>query len=406
VTTIDVAVIGAGPSGAWTAYRLARAGVRVALLDPSHPREKPCGGGVTGRALALVQEAINAAHLPRVDVDGARFVDVFSRSAIDHAGASVPLDDGALSIFSRTAFDHRLLESARQAGAEVITERVSRLEHDRHGFHLHTARDTWRAPFIVGADGANGLVRRRTLRMFDRTQLSVATGFFVHGITSREILLEFVTDPPGYLWSFPRVDHLAVGICAQADAGVPADALRARAANWIQRTGIGRGGRLVPYAWPIPSLSAHTIVTSPAAGDGWLLVGDAAGLVDSITREGIFFALLSGDHAASAIVEGRSVSDVYERRLRELRAELARAARLKHRFFRPAFIDLLLKALQASPRIRSVVADLVAGTQSYRDLKWRLLKTGEFGLAWRLLETAYARGDEAVGETSTADHLQ
>jgi len=398
----DVAVIGAGPSGSWTAYRLARAGARVALFDPSHPREKPCGGGVTGRALALVQEAIGAAHLPRVDVDRARFVDVLSRGAIDgHPGASVPLDVGALSIFSRMVFDRRLLESAREAGADVITERVSRLERDRHGFQLHTARHTWRAPFIVGADGANGLVRRRTMRRFDRAQLSVATGFFVEGVTSREILLEFVTNPPGYLWSFPRVDHLAVGICAQADAGVSADALRARAASWIQRTGIGRDGRLVPYAWPIPSLSAHAVSTAAAAGDGWLLVGDAAGLVDPITREGIFFALLSANHAASAIAEGRNVSAAYERRLHELRAELARAARLKRLFFRPAFIGLLLKALQASPRIGSVMADLVAGTQSYRDLKWRLLKTGEFGLAWRLLLAAYTRGEPPQDSPAT-----
>jgi geranylgeranyl reductase family protein len=393
--TIDVAVIGAGPSGAWSAYRLARAGARVVLFDPSHPREKPCGGGVTGRALALVRDGVDGAQLPRVDVDRTRFVDVLSRAAPAHQhGASVPLDVGALSIFSREAFDRRLLESACEAGAHLIVDRVSRLERDRGGFQIQTARGTWRAPRIIGADGANGLVRRRMSQKFDRSQLSVATGFFVHGVTSREVLLEFVTNPPGYLWSFPRVDHLAVGICASADAGVSADVLRARAATWIQRTGVGRGGRLVPYAWPIPSLSAHAISTTATSGDGWLLVGDAAGLVDPITREGIFFALLSADHAAAAIVEGRDVSAGYDRRLRELRAELARAARLKPVFFRPAFVELLLTALQNSSRIRDVMADLVAGTQSYRGLKYRLAKTGEFGLAWRLLRSAYARRRE------------
>ena len=71
----DVAIVGAGPAGAWTAFLLARAGARVALFDGSHPREKPCGGGVTGRALALVQPALARAVLHGVRVEAARFLD-------------------------------------------------------------------------------------------------------------------------------------------------------------------------------------------------------------------------------------------------------------------------------------------------------------------------------------------
>jgi len=384
--TFDIAVIGAGPSGSWTAYRLAQSGARVVLFDPAHPREKPCGGGVTGRALALVRDAIRPESLVRVDVDRARFLSTFSPDACDHEPASVPLGAGALSIFSRVRFDGRLFEAAQEAGADAVSERVLRIEKDREGFRLETAgRRDWRARFVVGADGPNGLVRRRMVTMFERAQLSIATGYFIRGQTSREILLEFVSDPPGYLWSFPRTDHLAVGICAQADAGVSADQLRRRAATWIERAGIARGGRLEPYSWPIPSLNAHAVSTLPAAGDGWLLVGDAAGLVDSITREGIFYALVSAECAAAAVAAGGSIARTYERGISELRDELARAARLKHTFFRTAFVDLVLRALKSSPRIRSVMADLVAGTQSYRDLKWRLAKTREFALAWQLL---------------------
>src|SRR4029077_5388641 len=97
------------------------------------------------------------------------------------------------------------------------------------------------AAFAVGADGANSLVRGRVLTAFRRDQLSIATGFFAHGVTSREIVVELLSDPPGYIWSFPRPDHLAIGICGQADAGITAAALRAKAAAWIAATGLADG---------------------------------------------------------------------------------------------------------------------------------------------------------------------
>src|SRR5438270_13468430 len=84
---MDVAVVGAGPGGAWTAYTLAARGARVVLVDPSHPREKPCGGGVTGRALALVSAALRGHSFPVSVIRTARFVD----SASGRSG-SVPLD--------------------------------------------------------------------------------------------------------------------------------------------------------------------------------------------------------------------------------------------------------------------------------------------------------------------------
>jgi len=123
----------------------------------------------------------------------------------------------------------------------------------------------------------------------------------------------------------------------------------------------------------------------PLAGARWALVGDAAGLVDPITREGIYFALRSGDMLAETLMRACDHS-LYVRRVREeLASELARAARLKAGFFRPAFLGLLLHALGQSTAVRRVVADLIAGRQSYATLKWRLIKTLEVGLARRAL---------------------
>jgi len=381
---VDIAVIGAGPAGARAAYVLARNGARVTIFDASHPREKPCGGGITGRALALVADAIDAGSFARTKISSARFLRLDAREE-----ASVVLDGEALVVASRTDFDTALLAAAERAGAILDRSRVTDVRVDANGVCVVTRSGTRRADFVIGADGVNSLVRRRVTQPFRRDQLSVATGVFAHGATSSEIVIEFVADPPGYIWSFPRPGHLAIGICAEATAGISTERLRARTLDWIRVTRLAGAARLAAYSWPIPSLSARDLQRLEVAGSRWHLVGDAAGLVDPITREGIYFALASGQWAAESLLDEAAGSAYASRVADHAGAELARAARLKAGFFRPAFIDLLMRSLQQSAAIRTVMADLVAGRQSYASLKWRLLKTFEAGAAWKLLTTGY-----------------
>jgi menaquinone-9 beta-reductase len=252
---------------------------------------------------------------------------------------------------------------------------------------IDTTAGVVRAGFLIGADGANSLVRRRLARPFRRDELSIATGYFAHGITSDEIVVELAADPPGYFWSFPRPSHLAIGVCAAADAGRTAAALRARAAAWMHHANLGAASRLEPYSWPIPSLGVHSLRALDLAGRGWCLAGDAAGLVDPITREGIYFALLSGEWAADAARHGDSSR--YESRVRAtVVPELMRAARLKAGFFQPAVASLVVRALHHSPAVGAVMARLIAGRQDYASLRWQLLKTFEWRLAWEALVTA------------------
>jgi geranylgeranyl reductase family protein len=389
----DVAIVGAGPAGSRAAYVLARAGARVTIFDASHPREKPCGGGVTGRALALVADAVDPATFPVTIIRSARFTDgsrLVARDGVSDLASTldvpVPLEQHALAVASRIVFDAALLTAAERAGAVHVSSRVTNVDVDATTAILTTAGGgTHRAAFVIGADGANSLVRRRLATSFGREQLSIATGFFARGPSSQEIVIELTTDPPGYMWSFPRPDHLAIGICAQADAGITAAALRARAAAWAERTGLARGATLEPYSWPIPSLKTRDFDRLDLAGPRWALVGDAAGLVDPITREGIFFAIGSGQWIAETLASDGPTSAYRSRVQDEAISELRRAAQLKAGFFRPAFAGALMRALTESAAVRSVMADLVAGTQSYASLKWRLLKTFEIGLAWRTL---------------------
>lgn len=372
----DAAVVGAGPAGAWCAHELAAAGVRVVLLDGSHPREKPCGGGVTARALALVGQETTGLGV-----------------AIETAGfgygghrAVVPLADGRrprLEVFARRDFDSRLLARASAAGTTVIEDRVVDVMRSGGVWKISTPTGTVHADWLLGADGANSLVRRRVSRAFARHDLSIACGYFVHGQTSHRIDIEFVPRPAGYLWSFPRHDHLAIGICAQADEA-SVTTLMPIVDGWMQAN--VRDGRRDRYSWPIPSLTVTTLEREVPSGDGWMLLGDAAGLVDPITREGIFFALQSAQLAAASLTSAADPATAYLERVREaIYSELMRAARLKARFYRPTFMSLLLSALQRSQRIGGIMADLVAGEQPYHSLRGRLLKTCEFRLMWDLL---------------------
>jgi geranylgeranyl reductase family protein len=374
----DALIVGGGPAGSWTAWTLARAGARVALVDGSHPREKPCGGGVTGRALELIGDAVSPAALNAVPIEGALFSyrGGSSRVRLTENDSRFP----PLVVAGRREFDGALLSAAVRAGAVHTPLRVVRIVRSHGVWTADTPRGSLSAAWIIGADGANSFVRRRVAQSFPRRDLSIASGYFVHGRSSPEIVVSFEHDPAGYLWSFPRADHLAVGVCAQADRS-SSTALSGLAMRWVERQSWG-GTSLERYSWPIPSLTSTALERERPAGPGWMLVGDAAGLVDPITREGIYFALRSAELAAESLIAGTSAAARYVERVREeIFSELARAARIKARFYQPRFIALLIAGLARSARIQRVMADLVAGRQTYRGLRWALLKTAE----WRLM---------------------
>lgn len=375
----DVAIIGAGPAGSWAAYRLAKGGARVALVDGTHPREKPCGGGITTRALALIDSAVRADAIPSVPIRTATF-------AQGAATALVTLDDEArIVVAPRREFDGAIRDAAIAAGAHPVEAQATDIDRTSAGWSIRCRDRRITSSWVCGADGANSLVRRRVARRFAREHLSIATGYYVERAGSTEIRIAFEDNPPGYLWSFPRPDHLAVGICAQADESSSGALLR-RADAWIARELTNARGRGRRYSWPIPSLDEHAFRSDCFAGPGWMLLGDAAGLVDPITREGIYFALMSGGEAAECLLAGRHAAAAYAAHIRAtLHDELIRAARLKAMFFRPQFTSLLVGGLRRSSAIRHIMADLIAGRQTYRGLRRRLLATCEFSLMVKLM---------------------
>jgi flavin-dependent dehydrogenase len=371
-----VAVVGAGPAGALVSYLLAREGAAVSVFDASHPREKPCGGGVTAKALALLPPG------PADDPLPARWVD----TCRSESGAGECVDVALarpVAVAARRELDAWLLRRATGAGARHIPERVVSVEAGR----LRTASGREeRFDLVVGADGAGSLVRRRFLGPTPPERLTMAAGWFARG--TAPMLVRFMPGVAGYLWLFPRKDHVGVGICAPLRS-LPTRELLERLEKEVARSFPAMvadegGGR---YAHTIPSPSADARSILEIAADGWALLGDAAALADPITGEGIFYALRSAVVLAETLRSDGSPARYPDRALEDFGRDLLRAAAIHERFYAPGFARRMILYSARSLAVRGVLGDLVLGEQGYRGLKRRLLRAAPRFL----LESALAR---------------
>jgi len=358
---LRVAIIGAGPAGALAAWHLARGGLAVDVFDPSHPREKPCGGGLTARALALLPEA------PADDPLPARRV---SRCELESgSGERVEVElSRPVAIAARRELDAWLLRRAVAAGARHLAERVTGLEP---GGRLSLASGERRYDVVVGADGANSLVRRRHLGTLPAARRMMAAGWLARG--DAPMLVRFTPDLEGYLWLFPRRDHVCVGICAPLGR-VPSRALLERLETEVARSFPALcEPEAARYAHTIPSPSVRPATLAEVAGDDWALVGDAAALADPITGEGIHPALASARALARALLAGEGPRGYPPRLLADCGEELLRAARLRPRFYAPGFARRMIRYAALSRGIRGVLGELMLGERGYRGLERRLL---------------------------------
>ena len=293
----DALVVGAGPAGSSAAIHLARCGARVLLADRARfPRDKPCGGGLTGRALRSAPCDVS----PVVEHVVHRFVLRIGYRGRFARRSAAPL----ILMTQRRRLDLHLAEQAAAAGADFRDgARVERLSLEADGVTALVGSSHVRASYVLGADGANGIVARAA-ELGD----GIVCGVALEGNASFAVLdpapyaetacVELGVVPGGYGWVFPKGDHANLGVGGWLGEG---PRLRAHIDRLARMHGLDpaevrdlRGHRL-----PMRRLGAR------AAGGRALLVGDAAGLVDPLSGDGIYEAFVSARLAADAVLAGR-----------------------------------------------------------------------------------------------------
>ena len=376
-TDADVIIAGAGPAGSIAAYELASRGVTVILLEKSHfPRYKVCGAGLTHKILQEIPFDVSALFETQIHtfVFSSGFKEMFARTSID------PM----IYCTMRDRFDSFLLEKAVSAGAKVqFGENVVEVKQDETSASVITRSGIFKAKLVIGADGASSAVARSAGLRENMIpglawEAEVKTDIQAVQAFSKTVFLDWGAFPGGYGWVFPKGDHFSIGV------GGPANLSKWMMPyyhHFLDYLDAGSGIRVLDTmslkSWPIPV----RIKKSRFHQGRVMVAGDAGGLTDPLTGEGIYYAIRSGKLAAASCFEylqsaNPSLGSYSQAVNDELMKELTEANRIKY-----VFNTVPLKIhhfVRDSDRAWRAFGKVLRGERWYADVrlgfgKWRFL---------------------------------
>jgi geranylgeranyl reductase family protein len=358
-----IAIVGGGPAGSYLGYCLASKGMEATIFDDSHPREKPCGGGLSSYAL---RKFPILRGLPSGKVGGRRMF-LVSPSGRE---AMVEGKEEGWNV-SRASLDGYLLGRATDAGARLVEERVLAVEKGSE-WKIKTGKGFHKADILIGADGVNSLVRKSLIGPFRKEDLCFCYGFFTD--VSRELeelegIMKFYKGMMGYAWLFPRETDCSIGIGTDVEhmarAKIELEAFRKKYAGNVKV--FKKWGALIPMA------RTADFFRSPASGKDWLLIGDAAGHVNPITGEGILYALWSAKLAANALerMEPESYDALWRR---EYGWDLIKGVEDRSLFYNRIGIELSLFLAKRSPKFGKFIYDAINSEVDAHNFMKRLIR--------------------------------
>jgi len=307
----DAAVIGSGPAGSTAAAELARRGRSVLLLEKALlPRYKTCGGGILGRAFPMLPASA-------ASIVESSFNTVQLHFHGDNLHFTASHDKPLVRMTMRADLDQLLATEAKNLGARLLDGcAVNQIIPRSDLVELATNQGTFQARFVIAADGAQSLTAK-TCGWAPLPRLAPAIEWELHlppetfARFQAIARFDFGFIEAGYAWIFPKRNHLSVGILTTGRSNVN---LAARLEEYLRSLAITQWDRVEKHGYVIPLEPRRESLARGRV----LLTGDAAGLVDPITAEGISYALWSGRLAAEAIAEGPPDPARVTRRYQEL----------------------------------------------------------------------------------------
>ena len=375
-----VAIVGAGPAGSHLAHELSCSGAEVFLFDARDAWEKPCGGGVTSKAIAEFAFLGNNGSAKQM-VSSLRLMTARRREL-----TVTPRSDFA--IYSRRELARLMRQRATDAGAQLLCEPVGQTTRVDGQWLIETPARQLKVDFLVGADGASSVIRRRVGIRFGQEDFAYGLGWHVEveRPPAPHVEVGYLDGISGYLWLFPRADHLSYGIASGYREATPGE-LKTRLLGYIERNNPAAAAEIRAnsprtrfYAAMIPALGVTSWERLRASdpAQSWALIGDAAGFVDPLTGEGIYYAIKSASLLACAMAS--RITDFESMWRDTFGGELRRAAGLSDRFYSGSFAGqpLIERMVQIASRhrgVREVLRDLIAGDQGYIGLRQRLIRS-------------------------------
>ena len=365
--TFDTIIIGAGPSGATAAYRLAKGGQRVLLIEKEKlPRYKVCGGGLVWRARKSLPESISPTYEKE-------FFNIHWKMT-DTLEFDVSRDYPLVSMVMRDSFDAALVEEAFESGAEIHDgEEFKELTMSERSITIRTDKQSYQAHYLIAADGALSPVYRFLKLQDKRFKVPAVEAEIELSSNSHPLFEQVVFDitaiSRGYGWVFPKANHLSIGVAAMPSAN---GSLNQSYKTYLNSLSIDddivaekKYGFQIPL-FPHKELSYGNI----------LFTGDAAGLADPLVAEGISHALFSGNWAAESILQSPDkASQVYNDRVANELSSQIKSARILSRIFYdyPGVSKWIME--RKGEYITNYVSDIFAGKRRYPDNMAMLTKT-------------------------------
>jgi flavin-dependent dehydrogenase len=365
----DFVVVGAGPAGSRAAELLAGRGASVLMLDPRAPWEKPCGGGLTAAALR------NTPDLRELDDEAETIREI---QAVAPSGASVviPLRE-PYHVVSRLSLSRWGLRRAAAAGVEFVPLAARSVERDSKGWRVgDEAEGVHRARWLVVADGAASPLRRRLAPRLEPELAPLRVAYTADGAPPGRAVFRLLSAVEGYLWDFPRIGHHSVGVgvpprtFGRADLDAVVEQYRLAETGETEAVE-SRGAVLATALWTSGGFE-------DLGGRDFALLGDAAGLADPATGEGIDYALRSAALAAEAFDPALGFSRYPQAARDAFEAEIRRARSLRAGAYRSQTVEALVRWARSSRRGAAVLASLADAVNEHRPLPGAVLR-GVFG---------------------------